>query len=154
MQIEIDDLRRPAVHALLREHLEDMHALSPRESVHALDLEGLRSPEITFWTAWEGPALLGCAALREIDPTHGEVKSMRTPRSARRRGTGRALLTHVVDVARARGYRRLSLETGSAPAFEPARRLYASFGFELCGPFEGYVLDPNSVFMTLALNGS
>jgi len=151
MHIELDDLRRPAVHALLNEHLEDMYALSPRESVHALDLDALRSPDITFWTAWDAGTLLGCAALREIDPGHGEIKSMRTPRAMRRRGAGRALLSHVVETARARGYRRLSLETGSAPAFEPARRLYEAFGFSLCGPFDDYVLDPNSVFMTLPL---
>jgi len=151
MKIEIDDLSRREIHALLEEHLQDMHELSPPESVHALDLDRLRQPGITFWTAWDGPVLLGCGALQELDPTHAEVKSMRTPKALRRRGAGRALLAHIVDVARSRGYRRLSLETGCHEAFHPAQRLYASFGFTHCGPFEGYVEDPNSVFMTLRL---
>lgn len=151
MRVELDDLSRPEVHDLLREHLSNMHELSPRESVHALDLSGLQSPDVTFWTVWEGPALLGCGALRELDPAHGEVKSMRTPASLRRRGAGRAVLERIVEEARARGYARLSLETGSQPAFEPAQRLYESFGFSRCGPFGPYRPDPNSVFMTLAL---
>jgi len=151
MKIEIDDLARPAIHALLQEHLESMHALSPPESVHALDLAKLRGPEITFWTAWDGPLLLGCGALKELDRQHGEVKSMRTPNALRRRGAGRAILAHIIGVARSRAYLSLSLETGAAPAFEPAQRLYASFGFRYCGPFGDYVEDPNSVFMTLGL---
>ena len=152
MKIEIDDLTRPAIHALLNEHLRSMHALSPPESVHALDLESLRRPEITFWTAWEGPMLLGCGALLELSRTHGEVKSMRTPEAHRRSGAGRALLMQIVATARAKGYDRLSLETGSMPAFVPARRLYASAGFTETGPFGAYIEDPNSVFMTLALS--
>jgi putative acetyltransferase len=151
MHVERDDLSRPQVHDLLREHLSNMHELSPPESVHALDLAKLRGPDITFWTAWDGPALLGCGALKEIDPAHGEVKSMRTPRSMRRRGAARAVLARIVEEARARGYARLSLETGSQDAFEPAWRLYESFGFTRCGPFGAYRPDPNSVFMTLAL---
>jgi putative acetyltransferase len=151
MRLEIDDLSRPAVHALLNEHLQNMYELSPPESVHALDLSKLRAPDITFWTAWEGSVLLGCGALKEIDPKHGEVKSMRTPKALRRRGAGRAILERIVAVARERGYERLSLETGSIEAFAPARKLYATFGFTCCGPFEGYVEDPNSVFMTLRL---
>jgi putative acetyltransferase len=151
MQIELDDLSRPTVHALLSEHLASMHALSPPESVHALDLSKLKGPDICFWTAWDGQALVGCGALRELDRSHGEVKSMRTPSALRRRGAGRAILQHIVDVAKARGYARLSLETGSAKAFEPAHRLYESFGFTFCGPFGDYAEDPNSVFMTLAL---
>ena len=151
MKIEVDDLSRPAVHALLNEHLQDMYALSPPESVHALDLEKLRKPGITFWTAWEGPVLVGCGALKELDRTHGEVKSMRTPSNRRREGVGRALLQHVIQVARSRSYERLSLETGSMAAFEPAQKLYGSFGFTHCGPFGEYVEDPNSVFMTLRL---
>src|SRR6185295_18098417 len=127
--------------------LQSMYELSPPESVHALDLEKLREPEITFWSAWEGPLLLGCAALKELDRRHGEVKSMRTPAALRRRGAGRALLGHLVEVARSRSYGRLSLETGSHAAFEPAQRLYESFGFVRCGPFAGYREDPNSVFM-------
>ena len=152
MKIEIDDLTRPAIHALLNEHLRSMHALSPPESVHALDLESLRRPEITFWTAWAGPMLLGCGALLELSRTHGEVKSMRTPEAHRRSGAGRALLMQIVATARAKGYDRLSLETGSMPAFVPARRLYASAGFTETGPFGAYIEDPNSVFMTLALS--
>jgi len=149
--IEVDDLSRPAVHALLNEHLQNMYALSPPESVHALDLDKLRSPDITFWTAWEGAELVGCGALKELDRTHGELKSMRTPQARRRIGAGRALLDHLVAVARSRGYRRLSLETGALPAFLPAQRLYASAGFTFCGPFGDYREDPNSCFMSLRL---
>ncbi|CAD5369663.1 putative acyltransferase [Rubrivivax sp. A210] len=151
MHIEIDDLTRPAIHALLDEHLRSMHELSPPESVHALDLDRLRQPAITFWSAWEGPLLLGCGALKELSPTHGEVKSMRTPAALRRQGAGRALLAHIVAAARARGYERLSLETGSTIEFEPACKLYESFGFGYCGPFADYVEDPFSVYMTLVL---
>ena len=151
MKIEIDDLSRPAIHALLDEHLRSMHALSPPESVHALDLARLRVPEITFWSAWADAQLLGCGALKELDATQGEVKSMRTPESLRRRGAGRALLAHIVAVAKSRGYERLSLETGAAPAFRPAQQLYESFGFTRCGPFADYVDDPNSVFMSMRL---
>lgn len=151
MKLEVDDLTRPAVHALLQEHLLSMHELSPPESVHALDLARLRQPEITFWTAWEGPVLVGCGALKELDRAHGEVKSMRTPNAHRRQGVGRAILRHIIEVATSRSYERLSLETGSMEAFAPAHRLYASFGFARCGPFGEYVEDPNSVFMTLRL---
>ncbi len=151
MRIELDDLARPEVRALLGEHLSNMHELSPPESVHALDITGLQSPDITFWTVWEGTVLLGCGALKELDSTHGEVKSMRTPRQLRRRGAGRAVLTHIINEARARGYRRLSLETGSMDAFKPAQTLYASFGFKFCEPFGTYRPDPNSAFMTLGL---
>ncbi len=149
-----DDLTHPALHALLAEHLADMHAHSPPESVHALDLERLRAPGITFWSAWDGDTLLGCAALRELDPGHGEIKSMRTPRALRGRGAGRALLMHLLAEARARGYARLSLETGTAAVFEPAHRLYASAGFADCGPFGDYGPDPFSRFMTLGLTSS
>ncbi len=151
MQIEIDDLSRPAVHALLNEHLRNMYELSPPESVHALDLDRLRSPAITFWTAWDDAMLLGCGALKELDATHGEIKSMRTPAAHRRKGAGRAILAHIIDVARARGYSRLSLETGSTVAFIPAQTLYERFGFMRCGRFADYGDDPNSVFMTLRL---
>ena len=151
MTIEIDDLSRPAVHALLVEHLRNMYELSPPESVHALDIEKLRQPGITFWSAWDGALLLGCGALKELDRRHGEVKSMRTPAALRRRGAGRAILAHIIDVARSRSYGRLSLETGAADAFRPAQRLYESYGFEYCGPFGEYREDPNSVFMTMRL---
>ena len=163
MNIEIDDLTRPAIHALLNEHLQSMHELSPPESVHALDLEKLRQPGIAFWSAWEGPLLLGCGALKLLEPQlgqsgseshgerHGEIKSMRTPAALRRRGAGRAILAHIINVARCRQYASLSLETGSMQAFKPAQTLYQSFGFIFCGPFRDYVEDPNSVFMTLRL---
>jgi putative acetyltransferase len=151
MRIELDDLSRPQIHALLNEHLRNMYELSPPESVHALDLERLRSPEISFWTAWDGTQLIGCGALKELDALHGEIKSMRTPATLRRRGAGRALLDHIIAVARARGYRRVSLETGSTADFLPAQRLYKSAGFSYCGPFGEYRADPNSAFMTLQL---
>ena len=154
MHIRLDDPARTDVVALLEEHLRDMYNLSPPESVHALDVSRLKSPDVSFWTVRDREALLGCGALKELDPLHGEVKSMRTPTSLRRRGAGRAVLTHIVQEARARGYRRLSLETGSMEAFAPAQRLYESFGFTYCGPFADYKPDPNSVFMTLALEKS
>jgi putative acetyltransferase len=119
--------------------------------VHALDLAALRRPEITFWTAWDGRTLLGCGALKELDGTHGEVKSMRTASACLRMGVGRAMLEHIVAEARARAYTRLSLETGSMAAFLPARRLYERFGFTYCGPFADYTDDPNSAFMTRTL---
>jgi putative acetyltransferase len=151
MRIELDDPARPDVLALLEEHLRSMHELSPPESVHALDVRSLKRPDISFWTVRDGDTLLGCGALKELDPEHGEVKSMRTPAALRRRGAGRAVLSHILQEARARGYRRLSLETGSMDAFAPAQKLYESFGFNYCGPFAGYKPDPNSVFMTLVL---
>ncbi|MGI4779040.1 MAG: GNAT family N-acetyltransferase [Janthinobacterium lividum] len=153
MKIEIDDLRRPAIHALLEEHLRSMHALGTPESVHALDLRKLRAPGITFWSAWDDEELLGCGALSQLDPTHGEIKSMRTPQARRRTGAGRAILMHILDVARSRGYERLSLETGAVAAFVPAHRLYENAGFVRSGPFGNYVEDPHSVFMTLDLSG-
>jgi putative acetyltransferase len=151
LRIERDDLLRAEVRALLREHLTSMYSLSPPESVHALGVEALKSPDVTFWTVWEDDVLMGCGALKELDATHGEIKSMRTPAKLRRRGTGRAILTHIVAEARARGYTRLSLETGSMVEFEPARKLYESFGFSYCGPFGPYREDPYSTFMTLEL---
>lgn len=151
MKIEIDDLSRPAIHALLNEHLQSMHSLGPPESVHALDLEGLRKPDVTFWSVWEGSELLGVGALKELDATHGEIKSMRTVKAHLRRGVGRAVLAHIIGVARARRYERLSLETGSMDAFKPAQKLYEGFGFVYCGPFGEYVEDRYSVFMTMRL---
>ena len=151
MDIRVDDLSGPEIRALLEEHLSNMHAITPPGSVHALGLDRLRQPGITVWTAWSGRDLLGCGALKALSGTHGEIKSMRTTGSQRRRGVGRAILEHILAEARRRGCTRLSLETGAGPEFEPARRLYASAGFQPCGPFEGYVEDPNSVFMTLEL---
>ena len=151
MQITVEDPDSPDVRALLEEHLRNMHELSPRDSVHALDVSGLKQPDITFWTVRDGAVLLGCGALRELDPRHGEVKSMRTPQSLRRKGAGRAVLMHIIGVARQRGYTRLSLETGAMAEFAPAHRLYESAGFIRCGPFGDYAPDPNAVFMTLEL---
>jgi putative acetyltransferase len=151
MKIELDDLSRPAIPALLKEHLESMHSLGPPESVHALDLEGLRKPDVTFWSVWEGSVLLGVGALKELDARHGEIKSMHTANAHRRKGVGRIVLEHIIGVARARGYERLSLETGSMDAFKPAQKLYESFGFVYCGPFDEYVEDAYSVFMTMRL---
>ena len=151
MRIERDDPSRPDVHALLEEHLRSMRELSPPGSVHALDLPRLQRADITFWTVREGTTLLGCGALRELDPEHGEVKSMRTAQSLRRRGAARAVLAHIVGEARRRRYDRLSLETGAIDAFRPARTLYESFGFAYCAPFAEYTPDPNSVFMTMDL---
>jgi putative acetyltransferase len=151
MHIELDDLSRPAIHNLLEEHLANMYELSPPESVHALDLSKLKRPEISFWTIWDGDTLLGCGALKDMGNGEGEIKSMRTPKALRGRGAGRAMLQHILTEARARGWTRLWLETGSQDAFEPARQLYASEGFVFCGPFADYTDDPLSMFMTLEL---
>ena len=151
MEIKVDDLAGSEIRALLTEHLHNMHQLSPPESVHALDLGGLQKPEITFWTVWSQGELLGCGALKELSPAHGEIKSMRTVSAHRRKGVARAMLQHMILEARKRSYVRLSLETGSMPAFEPARSLYESFGFTYCGPFGDYTDDPNSVFLTRTL---
>jgi putative acetyltransferase len=151
MIIEIDDVTRPQVLALLEEHLRNMHEITPPEHVFAFDASKLRAPDVTMWTAWEDGALLGCAALKQLSPTEGELKSMRTPANMRRRGAGRALLDHILGVARHRGYRTVYLESGRQPAFEPAHRLYRSAGFVNCGPFGSYVENGNSVFMCLPL---
>lgn len=151
MQIEIDDPSRPDVYALLEEHLRNMLELSPPESVHALDVSRLKAPDITFWTVRDGQQLLGCGALKQLSPVHGEIKSMRAPLALRRQGAGRAILGHILSVAKQRGYTRLSLETGPANSFGAAHTLYASAGFQECGPFGDYTLDPYSVFMTLDL---
>lgn len=151
MTLRPDDLKGPEIAAFLQEHIQDMKSVSPPESKHALDLEGLRRPEISFWIVWDGTQIAGCGALRELDAVHGEVKSMRTARSHRRRGAASILMDYIIGIARARGYKRLSLETGSMPFFEPARLLYAKFGFVPCGPFADYRLDPNSAFMSRPL---
>jgi len=152
MRIRPDDLSGPEIHALLQEHLRHMHELSPPESVHALDIAQLRQPDVSFWTVWRDGQLLGCGALKQLGPRHGEVKSMRTVGAHRRSGAARTMLAHLIEEARRRGYERLSLETGTQPGFEPARRLYESFGFAVCPPFGDYREDPNSVFMALSLS--
>jgi putative acetyltransferase len=151
MDIAIDDPAREDVVSLLADHLADMRATSPPESVHALDVEALKVPAVTFWTARRDGVLQGCAALKELGPGHGEVKSMRTAAASRGAGVATALLAHVVDEARRRGCTRLSLETGSQEFFAPARRRYQRHGFAECGPFADYVMDPNSVFFTLEI---
>ncbi|UHQ23551.1 GNAT family N-acetyltransferase [Lysobacter sp. 5GHs7-4] len=151
MQIRAGQLDHPEVIALLREHLQGMAQLSPPESIHALDLDGLRRPEISFWSAWQGDELLGCGALKQLDAEHGEIKSMRTAARHLRKGVAAAMLRHLIDEAGRRAYRRLSLETGSMEGFAPARSLYARHGFGACGPFADYVDDPNSVFMSKQL---
>ena len=154
MDIRTGGLDTPEVVALLREHLHSMTLHSPPESIHALDLEKLRQPDITFWSVWQGSELMGCGALKEIDPLHGEIKSMRTVAAHLRKGVAARLLEHIIDEAKCRSYERLILETGSMEAFAPAHKLYASFGFELCGPFADYVEDPYSVFMTKDIQGA
>jgi putative acetyltransferase len=148
MQIQVDDLTGPEIISLLEEHLRCMSEVSPPESCHALDLEGLRKPGITFWSLWDGSDLAGCGALKELDSAHAEVKSMRTASAYQRKGVASQILRHIIEQAKRRGYRRLSLETGSMDYFIPARSLYASFGFSYCAPFGDYIEDPNSVFMT------
>jgi len=151
MQIRIDDLQGPEIAALLEDHLHSMTLHSPPESIHALDLDKLRKPEITFWTLWENGELLGCGAIKELDPTHAELKSMKTDSKHLRKGVAEKLLVHIIEEARRRGYERISLETGSMDAFVPARKLYEKYGFEECGPFGDYVPDANSLFMTKEL---
>jgi putative acetyltransferase len=154
MRIKIDDLSRPQVAELLDEHLQDMRAWSPPESVHALDLERLRQPSITFWTVWDGEDLLACGAIKRLDAGHGELKSMRTARRARGRGAATLLLRHMVEQARVWGLQRLSLETGTTEGFAAAHRLYARHGFVDCGPFADYAPDPFSRFMTCTLTAA
>lgn len=166
MQIRQGGLDTSAVARLLGDHVADMRATSPPESTHTLDLDRLRTPDLTFWSAWDGDQngwgegdqgdggsgeVVGCVALRELDPTHGELKSMRTAPAYRRRGVAVALLATVVEEAVARGYAALSLETGSAEFFAPARAFYARHGFLPCGPFGPYAADDFSVFMTRLL---
>jgi putative acetyltransferase len=153
-EIRVDDLQGAAIIALLDEHLRSMERVSPPESRHALDLAGLRQPEITFWTIWQREELAGCGALKQLDPQHGEIKSMRTAYRFQRKGIASTMLRHIIAEAERRSYRRLSLETGAMDYFEPARTLYSNFGFVRCAPFDKYIEDPNSVFMTKALAGS
>jgi len=153
LEFRLDDLRDPRIADFLREHLADMRAVSPPGSVHALDLDGLRQPHIRFWSAWtdDGRTLAGTGALKRIDDTQGEIKSMRTAAALRGRGVATSMLAHLLAHARALGWGQLFLETGSQPFFAPARALYARHGFVPCGPFTGYREDPASCFMTLKL---
>ena len=153
MHIAPGDLSDPRIIELLRVHLARARAESPPCSTHALDLDGLRAPQISFWAAWEGEVLAGVGALLQLEPDHGEVKSMHTADEMRGRGVGAAMLRHIVAEARKRDYSRLSLETGSMDYFLPARRLYERHGFSTCEPFGSYAQDPNSTFMTLDLCG-
>lgn len=151
VEIVVDDLSGPGIVALLEEHLRDMRATSPPESVHALDLDGLRDPAVTVWTARDGTEVVGCGALKLLAPGHGEIKSMRTATAHRGRGIGTAMLRHLLAEARGRGLARLSLETGTQDFFAPARALYARHGFVPCPPFAGYTDDPNSAYFTMVL---
>jgi len=151
VQIDVEDPASPEVAAFLGEHLADMYATSPPESVHALDVSALQAATVTFWTARSAGVLLGCGALKEIASDHGEIKSMRTTAASRGRGVGAALLAHVVATAQQRGYARLSLETGTQEYFAPARRLYLRHGFTECDPFGDYTLDENSAYFTREL---
>lgn len=154
MEIREDDLTGPAIRSLLERHLEHMLEVTPPESAHAMDVDRLKGDDITFWSAWDEDELLGCGALKELSRESGEVKSMRTAESALRRGVGSTVLTHIIQVAKDRGYRRLLLETGRMDAFAPARTLYERFGFVECGPFAEYVEDPNTIFMELDLGAA
>jgi putative acetyltransferase len=157
MHIRLDDLSDPRIAQFLEEHLQDMRATSPPESVHALDLSKLRDPSVHFWSAWLGEAgatdstLVGTVAIKRLDAQHAELKSMRTSAVFRGKGIAKQVLLYVLDRARGLGFQRLSLETGTQPFFAPAHRLYLAHGFEPCGPFGNYTLDPHSRFLTMAL---
>ncbi len=151
LKIVVDDLSGPEIAGFLDEHVQEMRSITPLESKHALDLEGLRRPEITFWAVMDGDILVGCGAIKRLDAGHAEVKSMRTRPTRKRSGIASLLLEHIVTEARRMGFTRLSLETGAAEFFLPARKLYEKFGFEYCEPFADYKPDPNSAFMTRAL---
>ncbi len=151
MDIRPGDLADPRIVALLRHHYDKCHEVTPKCSAHVFTLEKLAAPGIDFWAAWDGETLLGTGAMKPLDATHGEVKSMHTAEAARRRGVGNALLRHIIATSRARGLTRLSLETGSFGYFEPAVALYKAHGFEECPPFGDYKLDPNSLFLTRTL---
>lgn len=153
MDIQVDALQSAEIQRFLEEHLHDMRSVSPPESKHALDLAGLRAPEVTFWSAYHLGQLVGCAALKQLDATCAEIKSMRVAATVRGLGFGSTLLEQVITTAQARGYRQLKLETGSMAFFEPARQLYLKHGFTYCDAFAGYKPDPNSVFMQFDIDG-
>ena len=150
-QIREDDLTGPEIAALLQLHLDEMHQWSPPESVHAMPIERLRASDVTFYSAWHGERLAACGAIKELDPAHGEVKSMRAHPDFRGRGAGKAVLAHLLAQARARGYARVSLETGRPETYLPARQLYERNGFTECPPFGDYLADGFSVCMTREL---
>ena len=147
----MDDLSGPQIREFLEEHVRQMRSITPLESKHALDLDALRQPGITFWSVMDGATLVGCGAIKRLDASHAEVKSMRSAPARQRSGIASLLLGHIIAEATRMGFTRLSLETGSTGFFRPARKLYAKFGFEYCGPFADYRPDPNSVFMTRTL---
>lgn len=150
--IQKDDLTGPEIASLLQAHLDHAARHSPPESIHALDLDRLRAPEITFWSVWLDGALAGCGALKELAPDHGEIKSMHTAQAHRGKGVASRLLRHILEEAKVRSYRRVSLETGTMEGFAAARALYSRSGFKVCPPFAQYREDPNSVCMTLELS--
>ena len=150
-QIREDDLSGPEIAALLQLHLAEMHQWSPPGSVHAMPIERLRERDVTFYSAWHGERLAACGALKELGPAHGELKSMRAHPDYRGRGAGKAVLAHLLAEARARGYSRVSLETGRPDTYIPARRLYESYGFAECPPFADYAADDFSICMTREL---
>jgi putative acetyltransferase len=149
--IKLDDLLGEEIVELLEEHLDDMRATSPPDSIHALDLTRLKNPSIKFWTIWQGKTLAGCGAIKKLDSTHGEIKSMRTANNFQKNGIGSALLIHLINEAKFMGYQKLSLETGTMDFFKPAHRLYTKYGFTDCEPFGDYGEDPYSKFMVLNL---
>ena len=151
MYIQQDELKDGQIEQLIKAHLEEMKKHSPPESIHALPLDDLKKKDVTVWSARDGEALLGCGAIKELSSEHGELKSMRTAAAYMRKGVAKHLLTHLLYEAKRRGYKRVSLETGAIAFFEPARRLYESFGFQYCPPFGSYQEDPNSLFMTKEL---
>jgi putative acetyltransferase len=148
------DFGDPRVIELLQHHVTTAAAQTAPGSAHALDVDGLRAPDIEFWAAWDGEALLGFGALKALSLDHGEVKSMHVALAQRRKGAGRALLEHLIERAYAKGMRRLSLETGSWDYFRPAQALYQNRGFVECTPYAGYQPDRNSIFMSLELSGT
>ncbi|MFI1357501.1 GNAT family N-acetyltransferase [Streptomyces sp. NPDC020898] len=151
MKIVVDDLSGPQIVEFLDEHVQEMRSITPLESKHALDLDSLRSPEVTFWSVMDGDTLVGCGAIKKLDAGHAELKSMRAAAARKRSGIASRLLDHIITEARRMGFTRLSLETGADEFFLPARKLYEKFGFEYCEPFAGYRPDPNSAFMTRKL---
>lgn len=153
MIIRQEDPATPDITALLNQHLDEMRAISPPESKHALDIDALRIPDITFWSVRDDTGvLMGCGALLKLDESHAEIKSMRTDPAHRRKGVAAKLLAHIIEHAKGASLKRLSLETGAQDHFAPARALYTRFGFSPCAPFASYTPDPNSVFMTRTLN--